>query len=250
MKPSWITYLNSIEQEINRIEQYSEIVCFRGQAESSWDLRPSLFVKQIKNSLMDSEIQNKEAALYFDFKTNAGKLLRNNITDWEVLFEMRHHGIPTRLLDWTENFGTALYFAIYGNGKNPTVWIMDCYKLNEITWKSDTIPNPLNDLEFNYEDAYLLTKTKDPYKEALAMIAPRTSDRLFAQKSLFTLQGSDLTPMNLNPATSCCFKKFDIPLDAIDDAKSFLKLSGINHYSIYPDLDGLGRYLNELHQIE
>ncbi len=250
MTDSWISYLNSIESEIARIERTSDLVCFRGQAESSWELRPSLFVKQIKNFLDDSEITTKETALFFDFVTNAGPLLKNNISDWEILFEMRHHGIPTRLLDWTENFGTALYFALYGGGKNPTIWIMDCYRLNSITWKSDTIPNPLRDLDFKYEDAYLLGKTKNPYSESLAIIAPRTSDRLFAQKGLFTLQGSDSTPMNLNPKTKDCFKKFDIPTDAIEDAKKFLKLSGINHYSIYPDLDGLGRYLNEIHEME
>lgn len=250
MRQSWINYLNSIEEEIKRIENNSDIVCFRGQGESAWDLRPSLFVKQIEKSIEDSEIKIKETALFFDFVTNAGKFLKDKNHDWEILFEMRHHGIPTRLLDWTENFATALYFALHGGGKNPTVWIMDCYKLNNLTWKSKTIPNPLKDLDFNYENAYQLDNTKVPYGGALAIIGPRSSDRLFAQKGLFTLQGSDSTPMNKNPLTSCCFNKFDIPLDAVEDAKLFLKLSGINHYSIFPDLDGLGKYLNELHEID
>lgn len=33
-------------------------------------------------------------------------------TDWEYLFFMQHFGVPTRLLDWSENSHVALYFAI------------------------------------------------------------------------------------------------------------------------------------------
>lgn len=247
MTKSWINFLNQIEKEIERIEKHSDIVCFRGQADSQWDLLPTLLVKKNELKLSDEEIMIKETALFFDFNTNAGPLLKDNINDWEILFEMRHHGIPTRLLDWTESFSNALYFALHGNGSTPVIWIMDCYGLNKATWNNKTIPNPLKDLDFSYEEAYLLSKTKEPYKTALAIIPPRFSKRLFAQKGLFTLQGTNTTPMNLDPKTNKFFKKFELPLNALDDAKRFLKLSGVNHYSIYPDLDGLSRHLNNIH---
>lgn len=246
MKESWITFLKEVNDQITKFESYGcDTICFRGHADKNWNLEPTLFVKQKLHKYTDKQINNLENILFFDFVTNAGTLINSNITDWEILFLMRHHGIPTRILDWTENFGTALYFALNGDEKTPTIWIMDPYELNKISYGEESIPNPIKDLNFNYESAYL-SKKSNPYTNPIAIIPPRTSERLFAQKGLFTLQGSSNEPLNNIPELSSCFKKIEIPLDAIDDAKHFLKLFGINHYSIFPDLDGLSKHLIDI----
>src|SRR4030042_4254560 len=250
MKRNWYKFLEEIEDEILRIEKTgSDIVCFRGQTEKSWDLLPSLLVKKVLNNLSDADLLSLEIRLYFDFVTNAGNLLNRSFSDWDILFEMRHHGIPTRVLDWTENFGTALYFALNSKGKTPTIWIFDPFELNKISYKESLIPNPNIDLEFSYNDAYL-KKSKTPFYDPIVIIAPRTSDRLFAQKGLFTLQGTNFAPMNKNVTIGHCFKSIEIPLDSINDAKMFLKFAGINDYSMFPDLDGLAKHLNKINQLE
>lgn len=55
--------------------------------------------------------------------------------DWERLFFMQHFGIPTRLLDWTENPFVAMYFALTPHPVDATadsaVWILDPVAWNQ-----------------------------------------------------------------------------------------------------------------------
>lgn len=249
MKAQWIDFLKKIQYKIDELEEDIDFCAFRGQSDSSRDLLPSLFHQTKKEIVQTNGIDYLETALYFDFVTNAGQLLRPQITSWEILFEMRHHGIPTRILDWTESFGTALYFALNGSGKKPAIWILDPYTLNEESLDDASIPNPLTDLKFDYCEAFL-DKTVKPYTNPIAIVAPRTTPRLFAQKGLFTLQGSSEIPLNKNKKVKESVSKFAVPVNCIDDAKNFLKLAGINHYSIFPDLDGLAKHLVNLYELE
>jgi hypothetical protein len=52
--------------------------------------------------------------------------------DWEHLFAMQHYGMPTRLLDWTENLFVATFFALLSSPTHehagectPVVWCVD-----------------------------------------------------------------------------------------------------------------------------
>ncbi|WP_342249900.1 FRG domain-containing protein [Sphingomonas sp. OTU376] len=48
--------------------------------------------------------------------------------DWEHLFAMQHYGVPTRLLDWSENLFISVHFALVGAGgtdEPPVIWCLD-----------------------------------------------------------------------------------------------------------------------------
>jgi hypothetical protein len=238
---SWDSFLGDIKRELD--DQLWDIPLFRGHCNSRWGLIPSLY--RIKSDLPRNKL---EGNLYTDFKSYRG-LSSSATNSWELLFEMRHAGLPTRLLDWTEDFSSALHFALREINWNlnekrlqPCIWVLDPFELNKKFYKTYTI-GLLEDLDFQY-DEFLGGEIKLKEKGIsgpVAFFPPRSQQRIFAQKSVFTFHGT--TTKSLEKLYPKCVKRFDIPLDSIEDAKKFLLLSGKDEYSLFPDLDGLARML-------
>src|SRR5713101_8469084 len=76
---------------------------FRGHPKP-FELTPSVFREKYR--LIGEFRESLEMSLAEDFKRSAHTLVSNPPT-WDDhlawLFLMRHHGVPTRLLDWTQN---------------------------------------------------------------------------------------------------------------------------------------------------
>jgi len=185
-----------------------------------------------------------EKHLYYDFISNAGSALKGDKKSWEILFLMRHYGMPTRLLDWSESFAVALYFAIEDPArKNPEIWLLNPIKLNKKNKEfGPQLINPELDIRYSYYEAFI-SKTVEPFKFPLALYPYRNNPRILSQKGLFTIHGTN--GEDLSQLAKDCLIKIAVPNDAIDDALQFLKLSGINEHSIYTDLDSLSRHFKK-----
>lgn len=228
----WQQCLGQVQEIVARYAgQGKPFLFFRGETSPDYALNPSLF---------RSVSEDQEPALYYDFVSNGGPLLTDGVSSWAHLFEMRHYGIPTRLLDWSQTFGTALFFALQKSKGACAIRILDPYLLNEKNAGHRGIFTPDIDLDLDYRAAFV-THAAKPNAGAIALYPVRRTPRMIAQQSAFTFHGTNCAP--LEEQCPEALQTIVIPAQARAGAESFLHLAGINEYALFPDLEGLAKWL-------
>lgn len=107
--------VNSIEEfiksisEINYKKHKDYSIFFRGESNDFGNTKcvPRLF--------RNKELIENEHKLYYDFISNNPEIFKDSKLTVEILTIMQHYGLPTRLLDITQNALVALYMAIEKN---------------------------------------------------------------------------------------------------------------------------------------
>lgn len=249
----WNNFIEEVDLHLKKLSDSGcDMPFFRGHSDCRWDLLCGLGRQPEK----EFKKMNVETILYYDFLSLGGSLLGRQANSWDVLFAMQHHGLPTRLLDWTTTFSAALYFALRpylflanvsklrNLPKKPCIWILDPFELNRLEQNDPSVINPYTDFIGTYQDYFIETSRKINSR-AVAINPPQHTPRQSAQRSVFTLHSDLFVP--LDQVAGDCVRRFDIPTRAGQQAISFLRLAGVNEFSIFPDLDGLSRHLKGEH---
>ena len=221
---------------------YKGQIWFRGQSVLNWKLQPT-FLRKDKNIT--------EFTLITKFRQNASLLIQkapSNYFDW--LFQMQHHGVPTRLLDWTESALTALYFAVEDDkniGKDAALWILLPTELNKnaniYSDENFYIPS-FDDIVLKNYNPEIFHQEKNTKLLPVAAIASRNNSRMQAQLGVFTISHRDKTPIE-EIGDKKHIWRYKIPKAKKKAIKSELALLGITKFQVFPELTSIGEIINK-----
>lgn len=230
---AWNDFLENVRQAERELGQPKEI-WYRGHSDDSWNLTPSL--------LRYDNWEAKEKELFLEFTKTASRLFDKRGSDWESLFDMQHYWVPTRLLDWTSVMGVAIAFILhddYSGSADSALYVLDPKALNRSNGRDEVINIP-EDKNFDYKTIYW-DKRPVRVEKPLAIRPPQQSERLRAQKGVFTVHGT--IEGGFEASANDCFRKIILPQAAKEEAKDFLKWANLDEYTIYPDIVGMAHHI-------
>lgn len=226
-------FLDSVQRVRRRLGIEVHAAWYRGHSKHSYELLPGI--------LRSKDGLRHEWNLYAHFKSRSGELVERSVGSWELLARMQHHGMPTRLLDWTEDLNTALYFALSSLTPEPAIWVLNPYDLNRRAVGKAVVFDEADQLGFDYAES---AKARHwPNAIPIAMKTPWRSSRIVAQSGGFTCHGNALDPVNVLGGTA--LKRIVIPPKLVITLQADLKRSGIDDFKMFPDLDGLSKALRK-----
>ncbi|XCH79728.1 MAG: FRG domain-containing protein [Candidatus Dehalobacter alkaniphilus] len=264
---SCVTRIESVEDYLRAVDYAFQKICpaggrcelwYRGQNQPAnqnvFNLEPSI-TRRGRNPQMEIIYLSKfkSYAIPFVQELPSFPIPNGPAAYWHWLFMMQHYGVPTRLLDWSRDALTALFFALDGRGandvgKDAAVWILNPVLLNEAFSfhsfvKAGYIPNvdeKIVDLYFGPNTEILANK------KPAAVIGPLNNPHIVAQKGVFTVfpHDKEIIPLNLFPDASDYLLEICVAAEKIPLITSQLEHYGVTRFTLYPDITEVTRQIN------
>jgi hypothetical protein len=249
------TPISSIAELASRVESDSRdwrFRWFRGERKDykRTSLLPALYRTKRSDGKPHNENQLLQRFRLKSLSLASGPLPDRDATD-QWLFLARHVGLLTRLLDWTESLLVALYFALeeVGDANAPgntdaVVWMLNPMELNKLSYGDGLGEGfPINWMHVgNIRGAWELDRvgTKFP----VAVLPSYVHPRLGAQKACFTVHG--WAKQSLKEQVGPDILKRDLlSPEKRGELRNQLRLLGVDHTTVYPDLEHLAQELGE-----
>lgn len=238
-------YLNSWQENI---ERYRSHYAFRGLSDKNYNLETTLI-------RLGGKYDDLEIHLLRNFIKYAKIENTFNYTIWSWLVIARHHGLPTRILDWTYSPFVALHFATANIEKyksDGVIWCVDFVKMRDIL--PDEFREALIKEGSHVFTVEMLSKISPKFLQkfdknsdenfALFFEPPSTDDRIINQFALHSTTSNPKTILtDILTKKPELYKRVIIPSSLKWEIRDKLDQANINERVMFPGLDGLCKWL-------
>ena len=229
------------------ISRFRSPFAFRGTGDATHDLRSAL-------SRLGDRASDLEPHIIRNFRRYAHAQSAKTDSTWNWLALAQHHGVPTRLLDWTYSPYVAMHFAtesVEYFDRDGIIWSVDYTKTN------DLLPKDLRAiLEQERAESFtaeMLVASAGSLREFDGLAKkpflvffepPSLDERIVNQFALFSLLSSPTLSLDewltRHPEV---VRRIVIPASLKWEVRDKLDQANITERVLFPGLDGLGRWL-------
>lgn len=241
------------------IKRYRSAYLYRGMPDKDFKLLTSLE----RNCKEKSQVLEKSILRNF-IKYAIKEDPSIELSVWKQLIIGQHHGLPTRLLDWTYSPLVGLHFAICDENmskieeKDSALWKIDLYEIQAL------LPDKYKE-KLREEDAYLYTVDmmqdvvksleqydKDMGKDSIVLLEPPSIDqRIINQYSYFSVMPSGVESLEeFLEKNTVHTTKYIIDKKLKWRIRDMLDQLNINERVVYPGLDGLTAWIKRHYYVK
>jgi hypothetical protein len=238
-------YENSWKEGLGR---FRSDYAFRGLSNSQYRLENSF----LRNCLENPELEYHILRNFRKYARSSESSLTHTV--WRSLVLAQHHGLPTRLLDWTYSPFVAMHFATANTEHydiDGVIWKVDFVKVNNLS------PEPLKSLltieKCNAFTVEMLESQFDSLQrfdqifgadQAIFFEPPSLDDRIVNQFALFSVMSKPVSVFDdwlyQHPDT---YRRLIIPKEIKWEIRDKLDQANITERVLFPGLDGLALWL-------
>jgi hypothetical protein len=229
-----------------QLARYRSDFVFRGEASTSAQLLTSL-------QRLGGDFASVEPHLLRNFRKYAHRSDVPEDSLWHWLALAKHHGLSTRLLDWTYSPYVALHFATAHQSdfeQDGLIWMVDFVKTNGLLPRA--LRRALEDQGMNALSAEVLRETAptladfDKLGEDFVVFfePPALDERIVNQYALFSLMPSPHARLDewleRHPDLA---RRVVVPAELKWEVRDKLDQANITERVLFPGLDGLATWL-------